>query len=97
MAMHDDVDVVGFHNAQIGFSLQGVGGAKQDILQVGGEHGAPPTIGQRSPGALFDDVFVILVHPHMGAVHNLHDFAVDIAGLDTILGPFFIEGRRCAL
>ena len=92
MAVDDDIDVVFLHDAQVGFGLQGVGGAEQDVLQIGGQHGTAPAVGQGGAGTLFDQVFVILVHAHMGAMHDFDDFAVDIARLDAGFGPFFIQG-----
>ena len=56
MPVDDDVDLVDFHDAEIGLGLQRKGRAEHDILQVGGHHGAAPAVGKRGPGALFDDV-----------------------------------------
>jgi hypothetical protein len=93
MAVHDDVDVVLFHDAQVGLGLERVGCAEQDVLQVGGQHGTAPAVGQRSPGALFDEVFVVLVDAHVGAVHDLDDFTVDIA---RFARQIFSTSRRVA-
>jgi hypothetical protein len=90
MAVDDDVDVVFLHDAQVGFGLQRIGGAEEHVLQVGGQHGAAPAVGHGGAGALFDQVFVVLVHAHVGAVHDFDDFAVDVARKT----PFFSIFRR---
>jgi hypothetical protein len=88
VAVHDDVDVVFLHDAQVGLGLQRIGGAEEHVLQVGGQHGAAPAVGQGGAGALLHQVFVVLVHAHVGAVHDLDDFAVDIAGHHTVFFHF---------
>jgi len=94
MAVHDDVDMVFLHHAQVGFGLQRIGGPEEDILEIGGQHGAAPAVRQGSAGALLGDVLVILVHTHVGAVHDLDDFPVDIPGLDALGFPFFVQRFR---
>ena len=94
MAMNDDVDMVFFHDAEVGFGLQRVGCAEKNVLKIRGQHGTAPAIGKGCSGALFDQVFIILIHAHMGAVHDFHDFPVDISGEHTGFFPFFIQGRR---
>jgi hypothetical protein len=46
---------------------------------------------------LLHQVFVVLVHAHVGAVHDFDDFTVDIARNHTGFFPFLIERRRRAL
>jgi hypothetical protein len=53
MAVDDDVDMVFFHDAQVGFGLQRIGGSEKHVLKVGGQHGAAPAVGQGCAGACF--------------------------------------------
>jgi hypothetical protein len=88
VAVDDDVDMVFFHDAQVGFGLQRIGGAEKHVLQVRGQHGAAPAVRQGGAGALLHQVFVVLVHAHVGAVHDFDDFTVDIARNHTGFFPF---------
>jgi len=94
VAVDDDVDVIFLQDAEVGFGLQRRWSAEHDVLQVGGQHGAAPPVGQRSPGALLDDVFVVLVHPHVGAVHDIDHLAVDVAGHHPGLFPLLLQRLR---
>jgi hypothetical protein len=49
------------------------------------------------PGALLHDVAVVLVHAHVGAVHDLHDLAVDAPGHHVQVLPQLITGFGGAL
>ena len=97
MPVNNNVDLIFFHDAQIGFGLQRKGRAEHDILQIGGHHRTAPTVGQRSSGALFNDVFVVLINAHMGAMHDLHNFTVDVARQHAQLLPAFIQRLGSAL
>jgi len=71
MTVHHHVDVVFFEHAQVDLAGHRGGAAEHDVLEVGGDHGAGPAVGQGTAGGLFDQVVVVLVHPHVGAVHQL--------------------------
>jgi hypothetical protein len=59
-----------------------------NVLQIGGQHGAAPAVGQGAAGALFHQVFVILIHAHVGAVHDFDDLAVDVSGQTPVFSIF---------
>ena len=50
MAVHDDVDVIFFQDAQVDLTGHRHRHAEQDVLQVGGDHGAAPAVGQGASG-----------------------------------------------
>jgi hypothetical protein len=55
----------------------------------------PQPSARAAAGALFDQVFVILVHAHVGAVHDLDDFTVDVPGRRRLSSIFHraVPGR----
>ena len=85
MAVDDDVDVVFFQDAQVDLAGHRRRAAEHDVLQVGGDHGAAPAVGQGAAGALLDEVVVVLVHAHVGAVHQFDDLDVAAPGHDARL------------
>ena len=90
MAVDDDVDVVFLQHAQVDLAGHRHRHAEQDVLQVGGDHGAAPAVGQGGAGALLDDVVVFLVHAHVGAVHQFDDLDVVAPGHHPQLAPDFL-------
>ena len=46
MAVNDDVDLVVFEHAQVYLAQHRRGCAEEDILKLGGNHTAAPTVGQ---------------------------------------------------
>ncbi len=50
MAVDDDVDMIFFHDSQVGFGMQRIRGAEHDILKVGGDHGSTPAVCQSGSG-----------------------------------------------
>ncbi len=91
MAMDDDIDMILFHDPEIGLGLQRSGSSEHDILQVGGDHRPAPAVGKRGPGALLHQVLVILIHTHVGPVHDLNDLPVDISRQNALLFPFVLQ------
>ena len=89
MAVDDDVDVVLFEDAQVDFAGHRHRAAEDDVLEVGGDHGPAPTVGQGGAAALLDDVVVVLVHAHVGAVHQFDDLDVAAPGHDAVFPPQF--------
>jgi hypothetical protein len=65
---------------KIGLGLQRVGCPEKHVLQIGGQHGAAPPVGNGRPGSLFHQVLVILIHADVGAVHDFDDLSVDVSG-----------------
>ncbi len=45
VAVHNDVDLIGFQDAHVGLREYRFRGAEDDILQLGGDHGASPAVG----------------------------------------------------
>ena len=97
MAVDDDVDLVFLEHPQVHFGPQGRRGAEQDVLQFGGDHRAAPAIGQRSATSMENDVPVVLIHAHVGAMHHLHDLTVNTPGDDAQLPPQFLSLFRSPL
>ena len=87
MAVDDDIDVLGLEHAQVDLSHHRPRGAEKDVLQFGGDHAATPTVGQSGPGPLPEDVVGVSIHTDVGAVHDLHDLAVDAPGHDAFPPP----------
>ena len=50
MAVDDDVDVVFFEDAQVDLAGHRHRAAEDDVLEVGGDHGAAPAVGQGGSG-----------------------------------------------
>ena len=94
MAMDHDVDHVFFHHTQIGFGSDRIRRAEKNVLKISRQHGTAPAIGNGGPGALFHQVFIILVHADMGPMHDFNNFSVDISRHDPLLFPEFIAGLR---
>ena len=97
MAVHDDVDHVLFHDAQVGVGVHGLGGAEQHVGQLGAHHGAAPAVGQAGAQGLAHQGLGLGGATHVGHVHGLGDFAVDGAGLDLGVVPLLLAGLRGAL
>ena len=87
MAVDDDVDVVFFQDPQVDLAGHRHRAAEEDVLEVRADHGAAPAVGQGGAGALLDEVVVVLVHAHVGAVHELHDLDVAAPGHDALFPP----------
>jgi len=87
VAVHYDVDLIGLQNAQVGLGEGRCGCAEEDILQLSGDHRAAPAVGYAGSQALQDEVDRIIVHTHMGAVHDLHYLPVYAPGIDAQLFP----------
>jgi len=84
MAVDHKVDHIRPHDTEVGLRGHGIGGSKQDVLKIGGQHGTAPAISDGGAGALLHQVFIILVHPNVGSVHNFNNFPVDIAARNFI-------------
>ena len=95
MAVHHDVDGIFAKNAEIDLRAYGLGGIEEDVLDLGGDHGAAPAVCQRSAHPVKQDVLVVVVDAHGTAVHHLDHLAVDAAGDDSELAPELLPlGRR---
>ncbi len=85
--MDNDIDIRFWKNAQIYLSSKGRGRAKENILQLCGNHGSPPSISQGCPGSVEHDVSVILIDPHGCTVEHFHNLSIDSAGYNVQLTP----------
>lgn len=95
VAVDDDVHLVFLEHPHVHLGLQGLGRAKEDVADLGGHHGAAPAVGQGGAADLLDEVLVVLVHAHVGAVHQLHHLAHGPAGDDALVAPHLLGlGRR---
>ncbi len=75
MAVDNDVDLVLLQTAHVHFRPDRGRRTEEDVRDLGGDHGPAPTIRKGGPAALVGDIFVVLVHAHVGSVHQLHDLA----------------------
>ncbi len=97
VAVDDDIDVVFLEHPHVHFDRHRRGDAEEDVGDLGGDHGPAPAVGQRRAVELLGDVDVVLVDPHVGAVHHLHDLAHGPAWDDALLAPGFkCLGRHTA-
>ena len=87
MAMDDDVDHVLLQDAQVGLGIDGLGGTKQNIGEVGTGHGAAPAVAQAAAQGLADQGLRLGGAAHVGHVQGLGDLPVDGPGLDALPGP----------
>ena len=87
MAVHYDVDLIGLQDAQVGLGEGRGWGPEHDILQLGGDHGAAPAVGQAGSQALKDEVDRVVIHAYVGAVHDLHYLPIDAARIYAQLLP----------
>ena len=87
MAVHDDVDHVLFHDAQVGVGVDGLGGAEQHVGELGAHHGAAPAVGHAGAQRLANQRFRLGGATHVGHVQGLGDLAIDGAGLDPHVVP----------
>jgi len=92
--MYDNIYMIFLHDPEVRLRLKGIRGSEKNVLEIRGKHGAAPAVGYGRPGALLDQIFKILVNTHMGTVHDLNNFPIDISGNNAVLLPFFIKGRR---
>jgi hypothetical protein len=85
--MGHDVDMVFLEHSQVGLGAHRFRRAEEHVGNLGGHHGAAPAVGDGGLEALQDQVDRVVVHADVGAVHDLHDLAVDAARVDTHLLP----------
>ncbi len=95
MAVENDIDLIGFNNAQITSAFNRLRGAEKHVGQLGGPHGAAPAVAQGSAQAVQSQIDIVGVDSHMSAVHAFHYFPVNAPGSDTQFGPqvFSFLGR----
>ena len=70
--------------------------AEKYVLQLGGDHGPAPAIGQCGPGAVNEDISIVLIHAHCRSVHHLDNLPIDAARHDIQLPPYGLSrfGRK---
>lgn len=95
MAVDDHIDHIRLQHAQVGFGADRSRGAEEDVSKVGGQHGAAPPVGQRTPHCLIQQVFGVLVVARMGPVEYFDDFPVDGPWGDPEVLPDFLAFCRC--
>ena len=95
VAVDDDVDLVGLEYAHIDRVGRGLGGAEEDVRDLGRDHRSAPPVGEGVPEGVKQQALPAVVHAHVGAVHHLRGLAVDPTGHDPRLPPEFPAlGRR---
>ncbi len=90
----DEVHLIVFEHSKVYLAEHWRWRAEEDILELGGNHAAPPAIGKGGFGPLAEQAVVILVNTHMGAVHGFYHLAVDAAGGHTFFAPDFLALQR---
>ena len=96
VAVDHDVDLVGLDGAQVCLRPQRLGAAEDDVLDVGGDHGAAPAVRQGTAHALLHEADAVGVDSHVGLVERRDDLAVDAARDQTVLAPELLALLRCA-
>ena len=94
VAVDDDVHLVFLEDAQVKGAEHGHGRAEHDVLKVRRYHGAAPAVREGAAGRLEHEVLVVLVDSHVGAVHDLDDFAVYAPGDDAVFAPDLLSFQR---
>jgi hypothetical protein len=69
MAVDNHVDMVFFENTHVNIHRHRRGGAKKDVGNLRGHHGSTPTVGKGRAAALFRNIFIVLIHTDMRAMH----------------------------
>ena len=87
MAVDNDVDHVLLHDAQVGGGIHRLGGAEEDVGELGAAHGAAPAVTEAGPQGLADQCFRQRGAAHMGHMQGLGDLAVDGPGLNARVVP----------
>ena len=83
VAVDNDVDHVLLHDADVGGGVHGLGGAEQDVGELGAHHGSAPAVGQTGAQGLADQSLGQGGAAHVRHVQGLGNLAVDGAGLDA--------------
>ena len=92
VAVQQDVDLVGFEDAQVDVGQAGRGHAEHDVGQFGGDHGAAPAVAEGGAAGLQQDVDPIVVHTHVGAMQHFYVFAVNAARVSAGFIPDSLAG-----
>ena len=87
VTVNDDVHVVLLHNAQVGLGVDGLGGAEQNVGELGAGHGAAPAVGQTAAQSLVNQCLRQRRAAHVGHVQSGGNFPVDGARLDAGVMP----------
>ena len=87
MAVDDDVDLVARQHAQVYPAAYRLRRAEQDVGHCGSNRRTYPAIGQAALQAGQDEVLVVVIDAHVGAVHQLNHGGVDAVRVDAQLGP----------
>ncbi len=95
MAVDHDIHLILLEDTQVHMAQNGDRVSEEDVLKFGGDHRTAPPIGQGASGRLQEDIAVVLIHAHVGSVHDLHDLPIDSSGCRSDLPPEFLpfEGR----
>ncbi len=94
VAVDDQVYLVLLEHAQVYLTQHRGRGAEEDVLELGGNHAAPPAVADGRPHPLLKQAAVVLVNPDVGAVHYLHDFPVDAARGHPLPPPQLLALQR---
>ena len=75
--MDDDVDLILGEHTQINPAANRFGSAEQDVGDGGGDHRSHPAIGQAALESAHDQVTIVMVNAHGGAVHQFDHRGID--------------------
>jgi hypothetical protein len=95
--MNEHIDFILFENAKIHSAHYWDRVSKKYILELSGDHRASPSIGQGTSGSGDQDVSIILVHAHMGSMHQLHNLTVNSSGSYPHVSPYLLSFKRSSL
>ena len=90
MTMKDDVNFIGFQNAQVRFGYAGFGSTEENIGDIGGDmHTGIVTEGYSQ--AVKDNVNGVSVNTHMGGVKHGNNRTVDRSRIDAAIFEFLFS------
>ena len=75
--VNDDVDLVGGQHPQVHAAANRLGNAEENVGDRGRDGRPYPAIGQAAIQSAHDQVPVVVVHPHVRAMHEFHNCGVD--------------------
>ncbi|MBA7626548.1 hypothetical protein ES703_34000 [subsurface metagenome] len=95
VTVNDNIHLILFEHTQVYLTEYRCRSAEHNILELSGQHAASPAIGQGGSCPLKEQVLVVLVNPHVGAVHRLDHFPVYTPWGNPQPPPQFLALQGC--
>jgi hypothetical protein len=87
MPVGNDVHLVCLKYSEVGYAPDRFRSSEKNVSEFGCDHRATPTIGNRRPESVQDQVDVVIIYANVCAVHRLHDLAVNTARINAQFLP----------